>query len=74
MSTLRTADGYEFETTRSGREVRCDCRKDGLEVYVVFGAAPGREVEIPQERIELFAATTWRAVAWLQRRRPIDED
>jgi hypothetical protein len=68
--TLQTADGFEFETTREGRAVRCVCRRDGREAILKITYGWDHDPDtIPTELIELYAKNGWEAGERIERRK-----
>jgi hypothetical protein len=67
--TLQTDDGFEFETTREGRAVRCVCRRHGREAILEITYGWDHDPDtIPTELIELYARNGWEAGERIARR------
>ncbi|MCC7387318.1 MAG: hypothetical protein IT431_00975 [Phycisphaerales bacterium] len=52
METLRTSDGFEFETTARDGVIRCICRRDGTQSEIIV--EHGLRDEDMRHLVELF--------------------
>lgn len=66
VAILKNEDGFEFETVRKGRTMRCVCRGKGRQASVEVRCEPPDDPDLIQsEQLELLALNCWHAGKFL---------